>query len=75
MSYQDEIAGKLVQALLVWKEQGGPSGLSIADATAMASKKNPSITESQMRSIVTSTNALELKGNNIVLSSALTNLM
>ena len=75
MSYEDEIEGKLVQALLVWKEQGGPSGISIADATAIAAKKDPGISESQMRSIVDSSNTLELKGNNIVLSSALTGLM
>jgi len=75
MSYQDEIAGKLVQALLVWKEQGGPTGISISEATAIAAKKNPSITESQMKAIVNSSNALDLRGDDIVLSSDLTNLM
>jgi len=75
MSYEDEIAGKLVQALLVWKAQGGPTGISISEATIIAAKKNPSITDSQMRSIVNSTNSLELRGNDIVLSSDLTNLM
>jgi hypothetical protein len=75
MSYENEIAGKLVQALLVWKEQGGPSGIGLSEATAIAAKKNPSITESQMKSIINSSNALELKGDNIVLSSALTDLI
>lgn len=56
MSHQDELAAKLVQALLVWREQGGPTGISLADATAIAARKNPGTSQLEMRSVVKSTN-------------------
>jgi hypothetical protein len=68
MSYQTELQGKIVQALLVWREQGGPTSISVSDATEIASQKNPGITETEMRSIVRSHNALQLKGDEIMLS-------
>lgn len=74
MNY-DEIETKLVQALLVWKQQGGPRGITISDATAITAKKNPGVSASEMKSIIESSILLELEGNNIVLSSELTNLM
>ena len=75
MSYQTEIQGKLVQALLVWREQGGPTSISISDATQIASQKNPGITETEMRSIVRSYNGLQLKGDDILLSSEVINAL
>lgn len=75
MINRDEIEGKLVQALLVWKQQGGPKSISVADATMIASQKNPGVTESDMRSIVRSANTLDLEGDEIVLGSDLTGLM
>lgn len=74
MINRDELAYKLTQALLVWKEQGGPDSISVADATNIASKKNSGITEADIRSIVMSTNTLELSGDKIMLSRSLTNL-
>jgi hypothetical protein len=75
MSNRDKIEGKLVQALLVWKEQGGPKGIHLSEATAIAAKGDPTITEIEMRSIVNNSNVLALNGNTITLSAALTDLM
>lgn len=68
MSYKDEIATKLIEALLLWKEQGGPDGISISEATSIAAIRNPGITESEMRSIVNSTSALDLNEDTIILN-------
>lgn len=72
---RDELAYKLTQALLVWKEQGGPDSISVSDATNIFSKKNPGITESDIRSVVMSTNTLELNGDKIIFSRDLKNLL
>ncbi len=75
MTIQFGIEGKLVQALMVWKEQGGPDRINISEATDIVAEKNPGMSESQMKSIVSSSTLLELEGSDIVLNSALTELM
>lgn len=75
MINKDEIAYKLIQALLVWKKQGGPKSISVAKATMIARLKNPEITESDMISIVESTEALDLRGDEIILSSKIEDIM
>lgn len=75
MSCESEIDLKLWSALMVSREKGGPTKISISRATAIAQKNYPGITEAEIRSIVTLSKALELSGDDIVLSSAVTDLL
>ena len=75
MAIQDEIAYKLMQALVVWREKGGPKSIPVSDATMIAKKISPGITESEIRSIVKSSSTLELYNDEIILSNELTDLM
>lgn len=75
MAKDDEIAYKLMQALVVWQKQGGPKSIPISDATKIAQKIKPGITESEIKSLVNISSALDLNYGEIVLNKDLTDLM
>ena len=75
MGQKEEIEYKLTQALMIWRTQGGAMSIKVLDATKIAQKNNPGITENEIRAIVKASSSLDLKYDEIVLSSNLTNLM
>jgi hypothetical protein len=75
MGQKEEIEYKLTQALMIWRTQGGAKSIKVSDATKIAQKNNPGITENEIRAIVKASSSLDLKYDEIVLSSSLTNLM
>lgn len=75
MGQKEEIEYKLVQAFAVWKTQGGPKSITVSNATKLAQKNNPGITENEIRNIVKSSSLLDLKFDEIILNKDLTDLM
>jgi len=75
MGQKEEIEYKLTQALMVWKTQGGPKSINVSDATQLAQKNNPGITEYEIRAIVKSSSSLDLRNDEIILNKNLTDLM
>lgn len=75
MSKNEEIEYKLVQALMIWRTQGGAKSIKISEATKIAQKNNPGITENEIRAIVKSSDTLDLQYDEIILSKKLTDLM
>ena len=68
MDDRERIEFKLAQALVVWRERGGPNAISVAEAAKRLAERNPGATESVIRSIVTSSNLLKLEGDDILLN-------
>lgn len=75
MSQNEEIEYKLTQALMIWRSQGGAKSIKISEATRIAQKNNPIITENEIRGIVKSSDSLDLQNDEIILSKKLTDLM
>ena len=75
MSNNEEIEYKLTQALMIWRTQGGAKSIKISEATKIALKNNPGITENEIRAIVKSSVSLDLQYDEIILSKKLTDLM
>lgn len=50
---------------MVWKTRGSPMSIKVDDATQIAKKNNPEITEYETRSIVKSSSSLDLRNDDI----------
>ena len=75
MEKDEEIAYKLMQALVVWKQQGGPKSIPVSDATNIAQRIRPGITESDIKAIVNVTSYLDLKHGEIILNEDASRLL
>lgn len=75
MSKDGELEYKIIQALLVWRKQGGHRSVSVSDITRIAQKIKPGVTESEINNLVKSSPALNLSNDEIFLSRGLTDML